>query len=467
MKQLAVFLCLFCVVSLLHAQSKTPSPIIFIYDASGSMWGQMEGKTKMQIATEVLSTSVNKLPDNQKIGLVAYGHRKKGDCKDVEFLVEMTNGNKAEINSELKKIKPLGMTPLAYSATQVIDRLRATKTKATIILVTDGIESCNGNICNVVQAAKKEGIDFRLHIIGFGLKAGETEQLKCAADAGDGQYYDAADASVLGEVLNEATSETIDNPAGNFSVYATKNGKPVDAWVKAFKAGTREGIGGARSYRDSAWVYLPPGKYDLEVRALENTDIAGTVITVTKKEGVIGHQTVSFDGGSLKVMATNNNEGWDATVKMKDQATGKVISHARTYGKEKNMEVNAGVYDVSFQALVMKGIHTSKTIENVEIKAGESKPLTHDFETGIAMIGVKTASGALIDATVNLKEIETATWVVGSRTYTSENNNPRKFLLNPGNYEVKVVTLGAHKGNSKTFTLEIKKGETTEKTITF
>lgn len=76
-----------------------PAPILFIYDASGSMWGQIDGKTKKEIASKVLSVAVNKLPDDQSIGLIAYGHRKKGDCKDVEFLVDISKNSKTEITS--------------------------------------------------------------------------------------------------------------------------------------------------------------------------------------------------------------------------------------------------------------------------------------------------------------------------------------------------------------------------------
>ncbi len=85
--------------------NETPSPIIFIYDASGSMWGQIQGKTKMEIASEVLTSSVNVLPENQKLGLVAYGHRNKSDCKDVEFLVDFANGTKSGFNAALQSIK--------------------------------------------------------------------------------------------------------------------------------------------------------------------------------------------------------------------------------------------------------------------------------------------------------------------------------------------------------------------------
>jgi len=256
MKQLAISIVVFCFVFQLNAQEQdAPSPILFIYDASGSMWGKLQGKTKKEIASNVLSTSVNNLPDNQNVGLIAYGHRKKGDCNDIEFLVDLKNNSKDKVTKAVKGINPLGRTPLARSATMAINSLRDSKTKATIILITDGIESCDGNICDVVSAAKAEGIDFKLHIVGFGLKEGETKQLKCAAEAGGGHYYDAADAGGLGDVLNEATTSTVDEPDGNVSVYAVKNSIAIDAIVKAYDIiGKRKPIS-VRTYQDTAYFY--------------------------------------------------------------------------------------------------------------------------------------------------------------------------------------------------------------------
>lgn len=272
MKNLVKLSILLLFISQIHGQNNNNNaPILFIYDASGSMWGQLEGKTKKEIASEVLSNSVNALPQDQKIGLIAYGHRKKGDCSDVEFLVALENTSKTSINSAVKSINPLGKTPLAHAAKQAINTLKSKKERATIILITDGIESCNGKLCEVVSAAKEQGINFKLHIVGFGLKDEETEELKCAAAAGGGKYYTAANASGLGDVLTEATSQTIDKPKGNFSIYAIKNGNPVDSWVRAYKAGTKEDIDFTRTYRDTGFVHLPPGNYDIEVRPLEGT----------------------------------------------------------------------------------------------------------------------------------------------------------------------------------------------------
>ncbi|MGB4844661.1 MAG: VWA domain-containing protein [Ferruginibacter sp.] len=464
MKCLSFFLFAFCFMFQLKAQNnQNPSPIIFIYDASGSMWGKIQGKTKKDIAAEVLTAAVNKLPANQKTGLVAYGHRQKDDCKDVEFLVDVEKGNKTDVNNSLKTIKSLGRTPLAYSAQQVIDKLRTTKMKATIILITDGIESCGGNICDVIAAAKKEGIDFKLHIVGFGLKENETEQLKCAAKAGDGRYYDAADAGGLGDVLNDATTESVDKPKGNISVYALKNGKPIDAYVKAIMKGKKRGDAVARTYRDTVLFYLQPGTYNLEVLPLEGSKInpltLTDVLTVDKK---ITHRTVSFDGGKLTFTTTNNNEGWDCLVKIYKKGTKTVAATGRTYGRDKDFELNAGIYDIELTALVIEGTEIIHSMKNVEIKAAETNKISHNFNSGVAMIGAKTGSG-YVDASVKITEIKSKKIVAYGRTYMAASSNPKKFLLNPGTYEVSLTGLGANKGKNDKYIITVKAGETVEK----
>lgn len=463
LKYFSVLFCLICFGSHLAAQAdESKSPIVFIYDASGSMWGQLDGKTKMTIATDVLSESVGKLPAEQQVGFVAYGHRQKGDCNDVEFMVPMTNKDKSKVVNSLKGIKPLGKTPLAYSATQVINELRTSKSKATIILITDGIESCGGDLCAVIKAAKEEGIAFRLHIVGFGLKADETEALKCAAKEGEGQYYDAADAGGLSDVLNEATNTTVDDPVHNFSVYAVKNGKPVDAYVKAYKAGTKTDVNSVRTYQDTGFFYLPPGKYDLVANPLENSDVkAVTISNVESVEGKIGHQSISFDGGQINVLATNNGEGWDAIFKFFNKEDGKPAATQRTYGVAKPVELNPGQYEVLVQALVIEGPGNTYRYENVEVKGNAITDFKHEFKSGIVMVGSKSG-GTLVDATVNFYDKETNKNVAAARTYTSASSNPKKFILSPGTYKVVIKPLAKYAGNNSTIEITVKENKTVE-----
>ena len=56
--------------------------IVFIFDASGSMSESAGGETKITVAKNVMKQIVPELDSNIRAGLIAYGHRRKGDCLD-------------------------------------------------------------------------------------------------------------------------------------------------------------------------------------------------------------------------------------------------------------------------------------------------------------------------------------------------------------------------------------------------
>ena len=69
------------------AATEPPAPdLLLILAASGSMWGQIEGENKIVIARRVLRDLLGELDPEAQVGLVAYGHRREGDCEDVETL---------------------------------------------------------------------------------------------------------------------------------------------------------------------------------------------------------------------------------------------------------------------------------------------------------------------------------------------------------------------------------------------
>src|SRR5690606_7940965 len=91
MKNLIILI--ICTAHFGHLFSQTqPSPVLFIYDASGSMWGKIDNKTKKEIASTVLISTVEALPGDQNIGLMVYGHRQKDDCNDIEIMVDLSKG---------------------------------------------------------------------------------------------------------------------------------------------------------------------------------------------------------------------------------------------------------------------------------------------------------------------------------------------------------------------------------------
>lgn len=460
-RSLSILLLFTLVCPALQAE-KSPeySPIVFIYDSSGSMWGQIQGRAKVEIARDVMASTVANLSEAQKVGLVAYGHRSEGDCDDVETL--LTDAKPGQVPAALTAIRPLGKTPLARSATQVIGQLEQSGQKATVILLTDGIESCGGNLCNVVTSARQSGVEFVMHIVGFGLQPGESGPLECAAAAAGGHYYDASDADELAAGMNEATTQTVDLES-NIRVTATKNGEPLDAYITAYPAGGDKAVQNARTYRKGARFYLPPGSYDLKVSALENTDLQPIWVRGVKTSTEeIAEKSVSFDAGTVRVSVLNNREGWDSLVKVR--ADDRIVSQTRTYGGSKDMQVPPGVYTGTVQALAVDGSVTTFKLAEFEVTAGAVTDVTHTFNTGIAMIGVRVGD-ELVDAVVNFTDKATGSVVAGSRTYTSSSSNPRKFVLTPGDYSVKYSSLGKHKGRSGTFDVRIDAEATFEKII--
>lgn len=86
--------------------------VILVLDGSGSMWGQIEGKAKIAIAREVVHNIIESLPADRALGLVAYGHNRKGDCEDIEEIAAI-GARRDVINKAVDNIKPKGKTPLS------------------------------------------------------------------------------------------------------------------------------------------------------------------------------------------------------------------------------------------------------------------------------------------------------------------------------------------------------------------
>jgi Ca-activated chloride channel family protein len=438
-------------------------PVIFIYDASGSMWANMGEVTKVEIAREVMVKTVDHVSKDRAIGLVAYGHRHKGDCDDVEEVVPVDGDMHETVKSRIAGIDPLGKTPLAASAEVTIERLKTNGLKATIILLTDGVESCGGDLCDVVKKAREAGIVFKLHIVGFDIDPREIGPLKCAAEAGGGQYFDARDEEGLYAVMEEAVKQTLDRRSGNFSVSLTKNGEGVDGWVRVFDPASGEELMGRRTYGDSAYLDLPPGNYILDLKPLEGSSLRSRREEVTRSDTVSRHETYAFDAGSLLVTTTKNGEGWDASVKVKDR-NGAWVDGARTYGRTTQLELDPGTYMVEIEVLKIEGEGVKRTSE-IRIKPGEEVRLQEDFSSGVLKVGM-SAGEELVDAIVKIKDLQ-GNEVASGRTYTSEQSNPKTFHLIQGRYKAEIKGLKSHNDKNEVLEVIIESGKEYVKMIRY
>ena len=149
-----------------HAETN----LLVILDGSNSMWGQIDGKAKMATAQETLGKLMSDLPADTKLGFMAYGHTKEKDCNDVELLSALGKDKPEMINTLIHTIQPKGKTPIANALKKSKDAFKGHEGQNNnILLVSDGIESCDGDPCAVAKELKDAGLDVSAHVIGFGV----------------------------------------------------------------------------------------------------------------------------------------------------------------------------------------------------------------------------------------------------------------------------------------------------------
>lgn len=187
---------------------------ILVLDASGSMWGTLNGTTKVEMAREAVADLVKSWPAGDSLGLVAYGHRRKGDCTDIETLLPVGSVDAKAFRTKVDALNAKGMTPISAAVLHAADALRSSERKATVILISDGEETCHLDPCETARKLEADGIDFTAHVIGFDVASDSTaeRQLKCLAENTGGTYVAASDAQALTSALDAVSVATKPEP---------------------------------------------------------------------------------------------------------------------------------------------------------------------------------------------------------------------------------------------------------------
>ncbi|MEC3861141.1 vWA domain-containing protein [Mesobacterium sp. TK19101] len=265
----------------LPADAQSAGNSILVLDGSGSMWGQIDGNAKITIAQEVVTGLLDTLPADQALGLVAYGHRTKGDCSDIETLIAPATGNRAQIAAAVQGITPKGKTPMTDAVIAAARALRSSEEKATVILVSDGIETCNPDPCAAATALEQAGVDFTAHAIGFDVDDPAAQaQLACLAQNTGGKYLSARNADELGAALTEVTAAP---PPATLQFRAVETYGAVTrpaqvVWTVTGPDGATliEGLA-----NDGGSVTLAPGRYTVNALRLSDEGLQTREVQIT------------------------------------------------------------------------------------------------------------------------------------------------------------------------------------------
>jgi len=187
--------------------------VVVVLDASGSMGGKVDGRSKIEIAREAIDGMIASWKPENAIGLVAYGHRRKGDCADIETVIPLGALDAGRFMATVNALEPKGMTPLSQAVIDAATALRSEERKATVILVSDGEETCKLDPCAVGAELERSGVDFTAHVIGFDVNdPSHQAQLRCLAENTGGRYFNARDARELDRAIRGAVGASTQPP---------------------------------------------------------------------------------------------------------------------------------------------------------------------------------------------------------------------------------------------------------------
>jgi len=190
----------------------TLTRILFLFDASHSMWAKWESDYRINIAKKMLIQMLDSLRDveNVELALRVYGHQKPvppQDCNDTRLEVPFKPKNIDEIKQVIQRLEPKGTTPIARSLeAAALDFPKSTPSRNIIVLITDGIEACDGDPCAVSVELQKQKIILKPFVIGIGLDADFKKTFECV-----GQYFDAASEKQFKDVLGIVISQVLNN----------------------------------------------------------------------------------------------------------------------------------------------------------------------------------------------------------------------------------------------------------------
>ncbi len=188
--------------------------ILFVFDASQSMYGRWQTGSKIDVAQNLMARmldSLNSLPNKPfQLALRVYGHQKPvppQDCDDTRLEVGFAPNNLGRIKQVIKGLQPKGTTPIARSLLKAAtDFPNCDNCRNIIVLITDGIEACDEDPCAASRLLQKKGIILKPFVIGIGLDDGLKKSFDCV-----GQYFDAADEKTFQKVLDVVISQALDN----------------------------------------------------------------------------------------------------------------------------------------------------------------------------------------------------------------------------------------------------------------
>lgn len=162
--------------------------ILILLDGSSSMGNKWIGnERRFDAASRIITSlidSLYKVNKDVEFALRVYGHQypaQENNCYDTRREVMFSKDNFTQMSLRLAALRPIGVSPIAFSLKEAVenDLTDPLQNTYSLILVTDGGESCGGNICEVMEKLLSKKIEFKPYILSLVNDAALKGQYDC------------------------------------------------------------------------------------------------------------------------------------------------------------------------------------------------------------------------------------------------------------------------------------------------
>ncbi len=397
--------------------------ILFLLDGSGSMLAKWENTYRIVVAKKLLTDFVDSLrsDENLELALRIYGHqydRRLRRCDDTKLEAPFAQNNHDRIISVLKNIGPKGTTPIAYALEQAANDFPVgTDARNIIIIITDGIESCDGDPCAVSLALQRKGIFLKPFIIGIGMDKNFEDQFGCM-----GSFYDATNIDGFRHALSKALFQSLGKTSVSVELLDFDNkAKEKNVNVSFINHFTQTSAFEFVHYRDNSGkpdsVDIDPVlSYDLVVNTIppvrkNNVEILAGQHNVLKIKTPQGRISISqpghteYENGVLAIVRKAHDPG--------------ILTTFHLPGTEKLLVGNYDIECTTLPRRILKNVHISQS-NTTELKINQ--PGVVNF--------VATSTG--IGSIYEVYEDGTQKWIYN----LAEDRLRNTVAIQPGRYKV-------------------------------
>jgi len=297
----------------------TQRPLLILFDASGSMWGTLQGSNqpKFALAREALRQHLARQNASDRIpresGMIVFGR----SCQAAGLSSPLARQSTGSLLSPLDDLNPRGKGPIALALEQA-GRTLAPGSSADLVLVLDGADNCGGDVCAATRTILARNPGTRIHLLSMGLGTQDARATDCIAKLTNGRIFandDALDvedsAARIIALLDSPASDPQPPEAGASTPSAAAPGAGDKTGPARIRALATLGQGGPPIERKLFWQIRPlaedgtrrepvlerdarqlaaklaPGRYELSatvsvLSATREVEIAAKGATITK-----------------------------------------------------------------------------------------------------------------------------------------------------------------------------------------